>query len=129
MRGLIAVFLLFALSASAADVILTWNPMPAGQSWTQVRIYERTGTAGAYTYARKAEVTGDKTTATISDVVPGVHTYVARSYVTGGWESVDSVPASTPDVPIAPSLTVTVTIAAAQPNNRGTPVLAAEVRD
>lgn len=122
---LIIALLLFALTASASDVILTWDPMPAGQSWTHVRIYERTGAAAPYTYTRKAEVTGDKTTATIADVAPGVHVYVARSV--NGWESVDSNPSSTPDVPTAPSLTVTVTIAQAKPDG-GAPVLAAVVR-
>lgn len=101
MRTLLGVilWLLLTASAMAADVKLSWD---AGEStWTSVRIYERTGTAPNYTYAKVGETLGTATEITLTGVTPGVHTYIARSY--NAWESGDSNAASTPPIPAIPT--------------------------
>lgn len=113
MRKLALLFFLciFEVGSQSHSVVLTWDPMPVGQSWKQVRIYERAVDAsGGFVYTLRAEVAGDQTTATIKNVVPGPHTYVARSV--DGWESVDSTPASVgqPDSPAQLKVTITVDI-------------------
>ncbi len=66
-----------------AAVTLAWDPMAV--SPPNVRIYERTGQA----YSLVAEVAGTVTTATVPNVAPGVHYYIARS-ADGSRESADS---------------------------------------
>ncbi len=103
-----------ALCAQTGTVTLTWDPKPAGQTWQKVRVYERSGTAPDFVYTQKAEVSGIETTATVQNVTPGVHTYVARSV--DGWESVDSNASATPAEPTAPSgLKITVTVVVTVP--------------
>lgn len=88
-----------ALWAQATgSVTLTWDPMPAGQTWKAIRIYEVNGT----TYTQVAEVGPDQTSVRIN-AVPGRHDYVARSV--DGWESDDSNVASTPAKPNSPGNT------------------------
>lgn len=102
---LVLLMLLLPAIARAADVKLIWDP---GTNWESVRIYEKTGTS----YVKVGEVAGNLNQITISGVVPGIHTYIARSFVSP-WESADSNQASTPAVPAAPSgvkVVVTVTI-------------------
>ena len=82
--------------------------MPAGQSWQAIRIYEISRT----TYTKMAEVAGNVTTASLQNVMPGKHVYVARSF-DGTWESADSNQISTPPIPAVPTnlkFTVTITI-------------------
>ena len=110
MRKLICIAFLFlcASIAQAADITFTWDPMPAGQNWQQVRIYEKMTT----TYNKVAEVPGNQTTATVKNVVPGRHEYIARAY-DGTWESDDSNSVVTPPIPASPTnikATITVSI-------------------
>ena len=92
----LVVCLLLAATATAATVTLAWDPAPAGQAWQKIRIYEK----GATGYTLVTEVAGDAATAQIS-VVPGPHSWVARSY-DGIWESGDSNAVTTGPVPAAP---------------------------
>ena len=90
---------------TAMTVTLTWDPMPTGAGWIEVRIYEIIDAV----YVRAATVAGDQTEAVIVGVVPGLHTYVARSFSI--MESIDSNSVTTPDLPAAPmNLNITVTI-------------------
>jgi len=87
---LVLCLILFAIYAQAATVTLAWDAMPAGESWTSVRIYERTGIVAPYTYAQVASVACPGcTTAVVTVTAVGNHTYVARSY-NGTIESADS---------------------------------------
>ena len=107
---LLGMLLFFALPGLAADITFVWDPAPAGQTWTKVRLYERTGTTSPYGYALKGEVAGAATTITITGVAPGAHTYIARSY-DGQWESADSNTASTGAVPTTPgNIRITVIV-------------------
>ena len=73
------IFLLIALLittiACAADVKLEWDPMPPGQQWTAVRIYEHVGA----NFTQVGEVAMSSVTITIPNVPTGPHAYVARS--------------------------------------------------
>jgi hypothetical protein len=95
----------------ATNVVFQWDAEPGGQAWTQVRIYERTGTAAPYTYALVGSAACPGCiTYTAVNVATGTHTYIARSY-NGQSESVDSNPVTAVilAVPSAPT-TVTITI-------------------
>jgi hypothetical protein len=94
---IILALLLCATQAFAADVTLKWDPMPAGQAWEKVRIYEMVGTA----YSLKAEVAGSATQATIANVPIGTHVYIARAYQ-ATLESPDSNTASKSFGPSSP---------------------------
>jgi hypothetical protein len=88
---------------AAQTVTLRWDANPIVSSWTEVRIYEIVGTQ----YIRVATVPGDQTQAVIVGVIPGVHTYIARSFSV--WESIDSNTVATPGFPGAPTgFTITV---------------------
>jgi len=91
---------------AAVNVNLSWDAMPAGQSWTQVRLYERVGTV----YTQVGQVVPPVATITLASVAVGTHYYVARSY-NGQAESANSneVTAIILGVPSAPT-TVTITI-------------------
>ena len=91
------VILLAAASTYAATLTFTWDPMPAGQDWTKVRLYEKSGT----TYTLLTEVAGTATQATVTNVIPGAHSFVARSF-DGTWESGDSSAVITGPVPNPP---------------------------
>lgn len=107
-------FLCLVASVQAADITFAWDPMPAGQQWEKVRLYERTGTAGNYQYTLKGEVDGNLTTMTIPGVTPGTHTFIARSYA-NSWESADSNTVTTGPVPQAPSgIKITVVVSVQQ---------------
>lgn len=109
MRLIVLFAITTALMAQTGTVTLTWDAMPTGQTWKQVRVYERTGTAAPFAYTKVAEVAGDQVSATVQNVTPGMHTYVVRSV--DGWESVDSNTASTNAVPSSPNgLKVSVTV-------------------
>jgi hypothetical protein len=112
MKKLFVLFFLMAMSLQAATVNLAWDAMPAGQAWTEVRCYERTGASAPYTYTLKGTVTGVPPTNTISitGVATGTHTYVVRAY-NGQSESADSnsVQGIILAVPNAPT-TITITI-------------------
>lgn len=107
-RALIAILSLLMVSATAcgADLTFTWDPA-AGESWSHVRIYEKTGS----NYTQVAQVAGTLTTATVTGVPWGNHTYIARSVgVANGveLESADSNEVSTTVAPSSPkSLKVT----------------------
>jgi len=99
---LLVLMMLFASFATAADITLTWD-IPEGQTWQSVRIYEKDGDGkGGILYALKSEVPGTQTQATITNVTPGVHVYVARSVAQPWGESVDSNTASTDPANIPP---------------------------
>lgn len=103
---LLMLFLLTAVAA-AADVKLAWDP-PTDDSWTTVRIYEINGA----NYSKVGEVPGTQTTITLTNVQPGRHVYVAKSY-NDIWklESADSNQAVTPNLNPAPkNLTWTVVV-------------------
>ena len=86
-RLLVVLFLLlcFVAPSFATDLTFSWDAMPAGQNWTNVRLYEITGT----NYILKGTVAGTATTYTLTGVLPGNHTYIVRS-VADTIESVDS---------------------------------------
>lgn len=103
--------LAFSTFAAAATVTLAWDPMPAGQAWTQVRAYERTGATAPYTYNLVATVACPGCVGvSIPNVAAGTHTYVVRS-TDGISESLDSssVQGTILSVPNPPS-TITITI-------------------
>jgi len=94
----IALLFMAAVACVAEDVNLTWDAMPAGQAWENVRIYEVVGSS----YNQVAEVLGTETVATIPDVSIGDHIYIARSYQAGN-ESSDSNQVITEIDPAEPS--------------------------
>ena len=105
---LIGFGLLLAASCWAATVTLTWDPMPSGQAWKTVRIYEIFGTS----YQQIGEVPVGTTTISLSNVAAGPHKYAVRAY-DGTWESQDSNAVSTPALPTSPQnlkYTITLTI-------------------
>ena len=106
----LTVAILFCCQAMAADVRIDWDAPAAGQTWVSVRIYERTGAAPNFTYVKVGETSnGTVTSITLTGIVPGTHTFVARAY--NIWESADSNSVLTPVVPNAPTVkTVTVII-------------------
>ena len=89
--------LMIAASTYAASLTFAWDPKPADQNWTKVRLYEKSGT----TYILLVEVAGTATQATVSNVMPGAHSFVARSF-DGTWESGDSNVVTTGAVPNPP---------------------------
>lgn len=115
---ILTMLMLFASLATAADVTLAWDPAPADQTWDLVRIYEKNGDGtGGILYEMKAEVPGTQTQATIANVTPGVHIYVARSVAQPWGESSDSNEAKTPLSATPPGrLRVTVTVEIDAPN-------------
>lgn len=109
---ILALIQYFTLSAFALDIKLAWDPMPAGQTWTAVRIYERVGTV----YTQVGQVVPPVATVTLASVTTGTHYYVARSY-NGQSESVNSneVMVTVLTVPGAPTaLTITITVQGSQ---------------
>ena len=92
-----AVILLAAASTYAATLTFSWDPKPSDQNWTNVRLYEKSGT----TYTLLIEVAGTATQATVMNVLPGAHSFVARSF-DGTWESGDSNVIVTGPVPNPP---------------------------
>jgi len=118
MKRLLSIIILMlalaGLAQAAANVTLAWDPMPAGQAWTAVRAYERTGAIGSYVYTLVGTSTGSPPapTVTIPNVSVGTHTYVVRAY-NGQSESVDSnavqgIILSVPTAPVTVTITVTV---------------------
>ena len=109
-RLLVILWFLLAVPLMAAEVKLAWDPMPAGESWTTVRAYERAGTAPNYIYAQVGEAAQPANEMTIANVVPGKHTYIVRAF-NGTWESGDSNAVGTPTLPTTPGkVTITITI-------------------
>jgi hypothetical protein len=90
-------FLLMAVSTYAANLTFAWDPKPADQNWTKVRLYEKSGA----TYMLLVEVAGTASQATATNVTPGAHSFVARSF-DGTWESGDSNVVVTGPVPNPP---------------------------
>lgn len=86
--AVLAVILTLACWSRAIDVRLAWDPAPAGESWSTVRIYEKSS-ATPPVYTLVAEVAGGETTVTIRSVSVGMHNYVARAW-NGQVESDDS---------------------------------------
>jgi hypothetical protein len=113
---LLTTFLALTIVSQAATVTLTWDTMPAGQSWTKVVAYERTGVA-PYTYTKVGE-----TATVVPPIVPvntlslqaatGTHTYIVRS-TNGQSESPDSnsVQGIILAIPTSPTtITITITV-------------------
>lgn len=96
-KALFLAFMLVAAAAWAADVKLAWDPAPADQQWTHVRIYELNGV----NYTKVGEAAGTATEITLTGVQPGKHVYIARSVNQWG-ESVDSNQAVTPNLNTPP---------------------------
>lgn len=99
MRKLFFCFWLFFFAAfgTAADINLAWDN-PNSQAWEEVRIYEIVGSNPVL----KKTVAGSTSQATITGVEPGIHVYMARSYM-NSVESDDSNSVSDtirPDEPI-----------------------------
>jgi hypothetical protein len=113
----LALFLLIAIPALAADIQLAWDPMPVGETWKTVRAYElKSGAGGANIYTQVGEVAASVSTLTLANISPGEHRYVVRAY-DGTWESGDSNVAGTPPLPASPSglkVTITLTFSANQ---------------
>jgi hypothetical protein len=89
-----AVMLLAAASTYAATLTFAWDPMLPDQNWAKIRLYEKSG----ITYTLLVEVAGTATQATVSNVTPGAHSFVVRSF-DGTWESGDSNAVVTGPVP------------------------------
>jgi hypothetical protein len=87
-------FLFLTIGARADTLTLSWDAMPAGQTWTKVRIYEVPG------YTLRAEVAGSATTASFEVDKLG-HSYTARSF-DGVRESADSNTVGFPAAPVSP---------------------------
>lgn len=101
------IMLVFALPCMATDLTFMWDPMPAGQGWTNVRIYQVAGT----TYTLKGTAAGTATSLTITGFNPGSYIFVARS-VAGALESADSNQATKDILPASPThFLISVTIA------------------
>ena len=101
-----------SIAAAAVNVRLAWDPKPAGETWTEVRCSERTGTVAPYTYTLAGTVAGGVTTVTIPNVAAGSHTYIVRSF-NGQQESADSNAVTTTilSVPTSPgNVTITIVI-------------------
>jgi hypothetical protein len=95
---------------AAVNVKLQWDAKLAGDTRTNVRIYERTGAVAPYTYTQVAEVAEPTVLATIPNVAPGTHTYIARAW-NGQQESADSnAPTAIILVPPGTITNVTITI-------------------
>jgi hypothetical protein len=92
-----ALLLLMAASTYAATLTFAWDPKPADQNWTKVRLYEKSST----TYTLLIEVAGAANQATVTSITPGAHSFVARSF-DGTWESGDSNVVVTGPVPNPP---------------------------
>ena len=92
-----ALILLMAASTYAATLTFAWDPMSPDQNWTKVKLYEKSGA----TYTLLVEVAGTATQATVTNVTPGAHSFVARSF-DGTWESGDSNVVVTGPVPNPP---------------------------
>ena len=110
----ITVGLLLACSACiASDITLTWDAMPAGQSWTAVRAYELSLTGQAYT--KVGEVVGTVTSFKVIGATGTAHTYIVRSF-DGTNESVDSNSVIVPALPTPPTgLKYTITVVLSGP--------------
>jgi hypothetical protein len=100
-----AIFLFMAASTYAATLTFQWDQMPTDQNWTKVRLYEKSGT----TYTLLVEVAGAATQATVTNVTPGAHSFVARSF-DGTWESGDSNVVVTGPVPNPPGSFKTLSV-------------------
>jgi hypothetical protein len=90
-------FMLMSASTYAATLTFAWDPKPVDQNWAKVRLYEKSGT----TYTLLIEVAGTATQATVTNVTPGAHSFIARSF-DGTWESGDSNVVTTGPVPNPP---------------------------
>ena len=100
--------LILTTASMAANVRLAWNPMPAGEAWTEVRAYEVTGT----TYTLLGTVPAGTNAITITGLSTGSHTIVVRSF-NGQSESPDSnqVQAVILKVPASPTgVTIAITV-------------------
>jgi hypothetical protein len=86
------VLLILSMPAFAADVQITWDPMPVAESppWQTIRIYEVT----SGTYVQVGEVQGLATSFLHTGVPDTRHSYVIRAVV-DNVESDDSNVAST----------------------------------
>lgn len=106
--------LFLAVSVQAATLNFSWT-IPAGENWTSVRIYERTGAAAPYTYTKIAEVACPGCTSVSANVSDASHTWIARSW-NGQAESVDSTTAtwSIPKPPSTFTVTGTLTLTPTQ---------------
>jgi hypothetical protein len=113
---LLLFFLFLSTIALSATVTLAWDPMPAGQAWTKVLIYEQIGVA-PYTYTLVGQTptvvppTAPLTTTSFA-ATTGTHTYVARAS-NGQSESVNSnavqgIILATPSSPTTITITITV---------------------
>lgn len=89
---------LLSVPVVAADLNFQWDPAPAGQGWTNVKLYEIVGTV----YTLKGTAVGTATTISLTGVAPGTHLYIVRS-VAGTLESVDSNSVNAPINPAAPT--------------------------
>ena len=92
-----ALLLLMAAAANAAALTFAWDSKPADQNWAKVRLYEKSGT----TYTLLIEVAGTATQAAVTNITPGAHSFVARSF-DGTWESGDSNVITTGPIPNPP---------------------------
>lgn len=66
-------------------VTFEWDPMPPGEMWTEVRLYEILGES----YILLATVAGSLTTATVAGLAAANHVFIIRSF-DGRLESIDS---------------------------------------
>ena len=105
----VILWLLFAVTAMAANVNLAWDSKSVGDTRTHVRIYERTGVT-PYTYTLVATAVEPATTVMLPGVTQGTHTYIARGW-NGQSESLDSNAVSTVILAVPGVVTnVTITI-------------------
>jgi len=107
----IAVILLLIISGlgiwayqTSRQVTFGWEPMPAGQSWASVRIYDLSIIPPALVAETQCTIGPPVTCPTeVTTIMPrAAHTYVARAW-DGFWESGDSNSVGVPAPPDAPT--------------------------
>lgn len=91
------------ITASAATINLAWSANPAEQEVVKYTVYEFDGT----TYTKLVDTVAN--TAALTNVTPGVHTYVVTAW--NVWlESDKSLPVTTPPPATAPQTIVIVIV-------------------
>ena len=82
------------------QVSLSWDPMPAGEAWQTIRIYDA-GLMVAETKCTQTEGTWSCPTTVTFELTKTAHSFTARSF-DGNWESSDSNVVTVKGPPAAP---------------------------
>ncbi len=109
-KGIVAIVLAIAAGLGiwayqqSRQITLTWDPMPVGQQWASLRIYDLAVTPPVMVAEIQCSIGPPITCPTEMTITMerAAHTYVARSW-DGFWESGDSNSLEVPGPPRAPS--------------------------